>query len=87
MVGMGAGEASAAVIADVTTELFAQGLYVLTGVLASLSLLHASRTLSPYVDAMLGGASFVGAALDGATGMKPPPGFGLNGRDGLVAAA
>jgi putative membrane protein len=61
MAGMSAGEASAAVIADVTTELFAQGLYVLTGVLASLSLLHASRALSPYVDAMLGGALFLSA--------------------------
>jgi putative membrane protein len=62
MAGMGAGEASAAVIADVTTELFAQGLYVLTGVLASLSLLHASHALSPYVNAMLGGAAFLSAS-------------------------
>ena len=37
--GMGAVEASAGVIADLTAETFAQGLYVLVGVLASLSLL------------------------------------------------
>ena len=39
-----------------TTEVFAQGLYVLTGVLTSLSLLRADAALSPYVGAMLGGA-------------------------------
>lgn len=56
LAGLGAAEASAAVIADVTTEVFAQGLYVLTGVVASLSLLRADASLSPYVGAMLGGA-------------------------------
>ena len=61
LAGMGAAEASAAVIADVTTELFAQGLYVLVGVSASLSLLDRSAALSPYVDAMLGGALFLSA--------------------------
>jgi putative membrane protein len=57
--GMAASQASAAVIADLTAETFAQGLYVLLGVLASLSLLTASTTLSPYVGAMLGGALFL----------------------------
>jgi putative membrane protein len=56
LAGLGAAEAAAAVIADMTTEVFAQGLYVLTGVLASLSLLRADTALSPYVGAMLGGA-------------------------------
>lgn len=59
LAGMGVAEASAAVIADLTAETFAQGLYVLTGVLTSLSLLSASASLSPYVDAMLGGALFL----------------------------
>ncbi len=40
LTGLGALEASASVIADLTTETFAQGLYVLAGVGASLSLLH-----------------------------------------------
>jgi putative membrane protein len=57
--GMAAPQASAAVVADLTAETFAQGLYVLLGVLASLSLLTANATLSPYVDAMLGGALFL----------------------------
>ena len=57
--GMAVPQASAAVIADLTAETFAQGLYVLLGVLASLSLLTANATLSPYVDAMLGGALFL----------------------------
>jgi len=57
--GMAAPQASAAVIADLTAETFAQGLYVLLGVLASLSLLTADATLSPYVGAMLGGALFL----------------------------
>jgi putative membrane protein len=57
--GMAAPQASAAVVADLTAETFAQGLYVLLGVLASLSLLTASTTLSPYVGAMLGGALFL----------------------------
>jgi len=57
--GMAASEASAVVIADFTTEAFAQGLYVFAGVLASLSLLYASPALSPYVTAMLGGALFI----------------------------
>lgn len=61
LAGVDAPGAAAAVIADVTTELFAQGLYVLTGVLASLSLLRASAALSPYVGAMLGGALFLSA--------------------------
>jgi putative membrane protein len=51
--------ASAAVIADLTTETFAQGLYVLVGVIASLSLLAKSALLSPYVGAMLAGAIFL----------------------------
>jgi len=59
LAGMGASEASAAVIADLTAETFAQGLYVLLGVLASLQLLTANATLSPYVGAMLGGALFL----------------------------
>lgn len=59
LTGVGAARASAAVIADVTTEVFAQGLYVLTGVLASLSLLEADNALSTYVGAMLGGAIFL----------------------------
>lgn len=57
--GMAPLQASAAVIADLTAETFAQGLYVLLGVLASLKLLSASATLSPYVGAMLGGALFL----------------------------
>jgi putative membrane protein len=57
--------ASAAVIADLTTESFAQGLYVLVGVLASLSLLYKSAALSPYVGAMLGGALFLSAGAIG----------------------
>ena len=61
LAGMEAAPASAAVIADVTTELFAQGLYVLVGVLASLSLLRASASLSAYVGAMLDGALFLSA--------------------------
>ena len=59
LAGMAAPQASAAVIADVTTETFAQGLYVLVGVLASLSLLAKNTLLSPYVGAMLGGAAFL----------------------------
>jgi putative membrane protein len=59
LAGMAASEASASVIADLTTETFAQGLYVLVGVLASLSLLAHSAALSPYVGAMLGGAIFL----------------------------
>lgn len=65
LAGMGLTEASAAVVADLTTETFAQGLYVLTGVLASLSLLHGSAELSPYVGAMLGGALFLSAGSIG----------------------
>ncbi len=57
--GMAVGQASAAVVADLTAETFAQGLYVLLGVLASLKLLAASATLSSYVGAMLGGALFL----------------------------
>jgi putative membrane protein len=56
LAGMGAAEASAAVVADLTAETFAQGLYVLAGVLASLSLLRENTLLSPYAEAMLGGA-------------------------------
>lgn len=59
LAGVKAIPASAAVAADLTTETFAQGLYVLAGVLASLSLLHADATLSPYVGAMLAGALFL----------------------------
>jgi putative membrane protein len=65
MAGMDATEASAAVIADLTTETFAQGLYVLVGVVASLSLLTRSAALSPYVGAMLGGAIFLSAGSIG----------------------
>lgn len=57
--GMAAPVASAAVIADLTAETFAQGLYVLLGVLTSLKLLTANAALSPYVGAMLGGALFL----------------------------
>lgn len=59
LAGMDATQASAAVIADLTTETFAQGLYVLVGVLASLSLLNRSAGVSPYVGAMLVGAVFL----------------------------
>ncbi len=65
LAGMGVGPASAAVIADLTAETFAQGLYVLMGVVTSLSLLSASASLSPYVDAMLGGALFLSAGSIG----------------------
>lgn len=65
LAGVGAARAGAAVIADVTTEVFAQGLYVLTGVVASLSLLKASSALSPYVGAMLGGAVLLSAGSIG----------------------
>jgi putative membrane protein len=65
LAGMAAPQASAAVIADVTAETFAQGLYVLVGVLASLSLLYKSTALSPYVGAMLGGALFLAAGAIG----------------------
>ena len=61
LAGLEAPAASASVIADLTTETFAQGLYVLVGVLASLSLLYKSAALSPYVGAMLGGALFLSA--------------------------
>ncbi|MEI7790716.1 MAG: lysylphosphatidylglycerol synthase domain-containing protein [Alphaproteobacteria bacterium] len=59
LAGLRAPTASAAVIADFTTEAFAQGLYVLVGVAASLSLLQKSTLLSPYVGAMLAGALFL----------------------------
>lgn len=59
LAGMAASEASACVIADLTTETFAQGLYVLVGVLASLSLIARDAVLSPYTGAMLGGALFL----------------------------
>jgi putative membrane protein len=59
LAGMGVSEAAAAVIADLTAETFAQGLYVLLGVAASLSLLQESQILSPYIGAMLGGALFL----------------------------
>ena len=65
LAGIQAPLASAAVIADLTTETFAQGLYVLVGVLASLSLLYKSAALSPYVGAMLGGALFLSAGAMG----------------------
>jgi putative membrane protein len=65
LAGMGAVDASAGVIADLTAETFAQGLYVLVGVLASLSLLRHSPQLSPYVDAMLGEALFLSAGSIG----------------------
>jgi putative membrane protein len=59
LAGFGAFEASASVIADLTTETFAQGLYVLAGVAASLSLLQKNALLSPWTGAMLGGALFL----------------------------
>jgi putative membrane protein len=65
LAGMGVAEASACVIADLTAETFAQGLYVLMGVVTSLSLLSATPSLSPYVDAMLGGALFLSAGSIG----------------------
>ena len=65
LAGIEAPQASAAVIADLTTESFAQGLYVLVGVIASLSLLYKSAALSPYVGAMLGGALFLSAGAIG----------------------
>ena len=65
LAGMDATAASASVIADITAETFAQGLYVLTGVLASLSLLSADASLSPYIWAMLGGAVFMAAGAMG----------------------
>ena len=65
LAGMGVAEASASVISDLTAETFAQGLYVLMGVLTSLSLLSTSTMLSPYVGAMLGGALFLSAGSIG----------------------
>jgi glycosyltransferase 2 family protein len=62
LAGLGPLEASACVIADLTTETFAQGLYVLVGVAASLSLLHRSKLLAPWTGAMLGGALFLSIA-------------------------
>jgi len=62
LAGLGPLEASASVIADLTTETFAQGLYVLAGVAASLSLLHRSTLLAPWTGAMLGGALFLSIA-------------------------
>jgi glycosyltransferase 2 family protein len=62
LAGLGPLEASASVIADLTTETFAQGLYVLVGVAASLSLLHRSALLAPWTGAMLGGALFLSIA-------------------------
>lgn len=59
LAGLGASQASASVIADLTTETFAQGLYVLAGIAASLSLLHSNALLSPWTGAMLGGALFL----------------------------
>src|SRR5579863_5226055 len=59
LAGLSAFEASASVIADLTTETFAQGLYVLAGVAASLSLLHRNALLAPWTGAMLGGALFL----------------------------
>jgi hypothetical protein len=59
LAGLGAFEASASVIADLTTETFAQGLYVLAGVAASLSLLHRNALLKPWTGAMLAGALFL----------------------------
>ena len=65
LAGIEAPLAAAAVVADLTAETFAQGLYVLVGVLASLSLLQRSAALSPYVGAMLGGALFLSAGAMG----------------------
>jgi putative membrane protein len=65
LAGVGAGAASAMVIADLTAETFAQGLYVGVGVLASLSLLRADAGLSPYVWAMLGVGVFLSAGSIG----------------------
>ena len=59
LAGLDAFSASASVIADLTTETFAQGLYVLAGVGASLSLLHRNALLSPWTGAMLAGALFL----------------------------
>jgi putative membrane protein len=59
LAGMAPSQASAAVIADLTTETFAQGLYVLVGVAASLSLIYSNAALSSYVSAILGGAIFL----------------------------
>jgi len=59
LAGLDAFSASASVIADLTTETFAQGLYVLAGVAASLSLLHRNALLSPWTGAMLAGALFL----------------------------
>lgn len=63
--GLKLSESFAATVADLTTETFAQGLYVLTGVLASLSLLSRSAAVSPYVGAMLGGALVLSAGSIG----------------------
>jgi putative membrane protein len=65
LAGMDVAPASASVIADLTAETFAQGLYVLMGVMTSLSLLSATPALSPYVGAMLGGALFLSAGSIG----------------------
>jgi putative membrane protein len=59
LAGLDAMQASASVIADLTTETFAQGLYVLTGIIASLSLLRHNALLSPWTGTMLGGALFL----------------------------
>ena len=47
LAGMAAPDASAGVIADVTTETFAQGLYVLAGVLPACRCCTRARLLSP----------------------------------------
>ncbi len=65
LTGIEATTASALVVADLTAETFAQGLYVLTGVLTSLSLLSADAKLSAYIWAMLAGAAFMSAGAIG----------------------
>jgi putative membrane protein len=63
--GLGGARACAAVIADATTEVFAQGLFVLLGASISLSLLQSNAALSPYVGVMLGGAAFLSVGAMG----------------------
>lgn len=56
LLGLKGAEALAVEAVDVTTELFAQSLFILMGVAVSFSLLRADATLSPLMGAILGGA-------------------------------
>jgi len=56
LLGLEGAEAMAVEVADVTTELFAQSIFILIGVAVSFSLLKADATLSTLMGAILGGA-------------------------------